>query len=131
MVHFRPRSSLKAFVKQYYRYARGDGKADLWRKRHAARYLTYLVALPALLALAIRYSALWIVPLLLGAAVMFWTPYKRLFPALKTLDRRERLTAVLWVPLIRVTGDIAKMLGYPAGLYWRWRHQQEIPDWRE
>ena len=33
---------------QYYRYARGDGKADLWRKRHAIRYATYLVALPAL-----------------------------------------------------------------------------------
>ena len=32
VAHFRPRGSLKAFFKQYYRYARGDGKADLWRK---------------------------------------------------------------------------------------------------
>jgi glycosyltransferase involved in cell wall biosynthesis len=36
--HFRPRSSLRSFFKQYYRYARGDGKADLWRRRYAARY---------------------------------------------------------------------------------------------
>ncbi len=43
---FRPRGTLRAFYKQYYQYARGDGKADLWRKRHAIRYLTYLVGLP-------------------------------------------------------------------------------------
>ena len=35
VAHFRPRGSLKAFFKQYYRYARGDGKADLWRKKHS------------------------------------------------------------------------------------------------
>ena len=27
---------------------RGDGKADLWRKRHALRYAVYLVLIPAL-----------------------------------------------------------------------------------
>ena len=56
VAHFRPRGSLAAFFKQYYRYARGDGKADLWRKRHAIRYATYLVALPGLLALAVVHS---------------------------------------------------------------------------
>ncbi len=131
VVHFRPRGNLWAFFRQYYRYARGDGKADLWRKRHAARYLTYGIALPVLLTLAITRSWLWIAPLLLGAVAMFWTPYKRLLPALRTLDPRGRLAAVLWVPLIRLTGDIAKMLGYPVGLCWRWRHRREIPRWRD
>ena len=42
LAYFRPRGSLRAFYLQYYRYARGDGKADLWRKRHAIRYATYL-----------------------------------------------------------------------------------------
>jgi len=58
-VYFRPRSSLWAFFKQYYRYARGDGKADLWRKRHAIRYLTYWVAGPLLVALALLHSPWW------------------------------------------------------------------------
>ena len=40
VVYFRPRDSLRAFWTQYYRYARGDGKADLWRKRHLIRYVT-------------------------------------------------------------------------------------------
>src|SRR5262249_41674966 len=30
IAHFRPRSSLRAFFRQYYLYARGDGKAGLW-----------------------------------------------------------------------------------------------------
>ena len=49
VVYFRPRGTLGQFWTQYYRYARGDGKADLWRKRHALRYAVYLVAVPALL----------------------------------------------------------------------------------
>jgi hypothetical protein len=40
----------------------------------------------------------------------------------------ERLKVVLWVPVIRVAGDVAKMIGYPVGLCWRWRHRP--PDWR-
>jgi hypothetical protein len=30
-----------------------------------------------------------------------------------------RLAALPWPPLIRLTGDAAKMLGYPAGVAWR------------
>jgi hypothetical protein len=30
----------------------------------------------------------------------------------------DRLKAALWVPIIRVTGDLAKMIGYPVGLCW-------------
>jgi len=130
-VHFRPRSSLSAFVRQYYRYARGDGKADLWRQRHATRYLTYLVALPVLICLVINRSLWWGLLLLLGAAVMFWTPYRRLVPTLQSLSILDRLKAILWVPVIRVTGDMAKMLGYPVGIFWRWRHRSDIPDWRK
>nr|MBC7244084.1 glycosyltransferase [Chloroflexota bacterium] len=131
IAYFRPRSDLSAFFRQYYRYARGDGKADLWRKRHAVRYLTYLVALPLLLWLCVNRSLLWGVPLALGAAIMFWTPYKRLWPALKSLPIVDKLKAFCLVPIIRVTGDIAKMLGYPVGVYWRWHHRRNIPRWRD
>jgi glycosyltransferase involved in cell wall biosynthesis len=131
VARFRPRRGLYAFFQQYYRYARGDGKADLWRWKHAVRYLTYLVALPILLWLAVTQSVWWVVLLALGAAVIFFTPLKRLLPALRSLGTFDRLKAMLWVPVIRVTGDIAKMLGYPVGLRWRWRHRGDIPDWRQ
>jgi glycosyltransferase involved in cell wall biosynthesis len=127
-VHFRPRGSLRALFKQYYRYARGDGKADLWRRRHAIRYLTYLVAGPALVVLALFHSPWWGLVLLAGVAAYTATPYRRLWPMLAAYGLFDRLKAVFWVPVIRVVGDVAKMVGYPVGLVWRWRnrHRTEI-----
>src|SRR5919202_3508481 len=39
---FRPRATPGRFFQQYYRYARGDGKALLWARRHLIRYATYI-----------------------------------------------------------------------------------------
>ncbi len=131
VAHFRPRTSLRAFFKQYYCYARGDGKADLWRRRHAVRYLTYLLVGPGLMALSLLHSPWWGLGLLAGAAAYLATPYRRLGPLLKPYRPLDRLKAVLWVPMIRLTGDVAKMIGYPVGLAWRWRnrHRPEV-HWR-
>ena len=132
MAHFRPRGTFKAFFKQYYRYARGDGKADLWRKRHLIRYVTYLIALPGLLALGLLHSSGWWLVLLAGAMFYCATPYRRLRPHLPDLALVERVKAVLLVPVIRAVGDVAKMLGYPAGWVWRLRNwrRPEI-HWRQ
>ncbi|MBI4788557.1 MAG: glycosyltransferase [Chloroflexi bacterium] len=119
IAYFRPRENLRAFFKQYYRYARGDGKANLWLTRHLIRYATYLIALPLAVLLT------WLFPIwslgvwLLGFLFMFFTPYKRLLPMLRNFSILDRLRALLWVPLIRVTGDVAKMIGYPVGVWWR------------
>ena len=123
-VYFRPRSSLRAFFHQYYRYARGDGKADLWRKRHLIRYLTYLVATPLLIGLALFYSPFWWLALLAGALVYIVPPYRRLGALLAPYGLWDRLKAILLVPVIRIVGDVAKMAGYPAGLLWRLRHRR-------
>ncbi len=119
VAYFRPRGSLRSFARQYYLYARGDGKADLWRKRHAVRYGTYLVAAPLLVALACLASPWWWLPLAAGAIVYTRTPYRRLSPYLARLSWDERLYAAALVPVIRVVGDAAKMIGYPVGLWWR------------
>jgi len=120
VAHFRPRSNLWAFARQYYRYARGDGKADLWRRRHAIRYLTYLVGVPALLALGLLWGpAWWALGLALAGPGMFLTPYKRLWPLIRGFSPGDKLRAIAWVPVIRVTGDVAKMVGYPVGVWWR------------
>ena len=131
VVHFRPRGTLKAFFRQYYQYARGDGKADLWRKRHAIRYLTYLVLGPLLVALALLHSPWWWLALLAGLAVYTATPYRRLGSLLVPYGFFGRIKAGFLVPVIRVVGDVAKMIGYPVGLAWRWhnRHRPEL-HWR-
>lgn len=127
IAHFRPRTSLRAFARQYYRYARGDGKADLWRERQAARYGTYFLAVPLILAGGlVVHPAVWLL-YLVGAVVMFRTPYRRLLPHLRGLSWKDRLKAMLWVPIIRVTGDWAKMIGYPVGVWWRRKNRARIP----
>ncbi len=122
VVHFRPRPTLRAFFKQYYRYARGDGKADFWRYRHALRYAFYLLACPLLTALTLLQHPAWLLVLIGILAASMYRPYRRLAPHLRDLPWEGRLRACAWVPLIRWTGDIAKMLGYPVGVWWRWHH---------
>jgi len=126
VVHFRPRPSPRAFALQYYRYGRGDGKADLWRKRQVIRYLTYL-GLPLGLVAARRWP--WLLgPLLLAFAAYLRRPYARLWPLLPAMPWSARLSALAWVPAIRLIGDVAKMAGYPVGLRWRLRHLCDIPS---
>ena len=131
VVYFRPRSTLGAFFKQYYRYARGDGKADLYRKRHAIRYATYLGALPGLAVLGGRWSRWWwLVGGVIGFMGLFLTPYRRLIGTWSSLSAGQKALAALWVPIIRITGDLAKMIGYPVGLKWRWERLSSRPELR-
>jgi len=131
VAHFRPRTSLRAFFIQYYRYARGDGKADLWRKRHAVRYATYLVALPGLLYLACYQRSDWLLPLLTGGFAYCWTPWQRLRRVGGHLGRLELLGAALLIPVLRAAGDVAKMIGYPSGWVWRARNWRRAEvHWR-
>jgi glycosyltransferase involved in cell wall biosynthesis len=129
LAYFRPRPDLRSFFVQYYRYARGDGKADLWRKRHALRYLVYMLG-PGMSAWAwanrrnpIGGVALALIGL--AAAGYCRRPYARLLPMLKGLPVPAALYALALVPVIRLTGDIAKMLGYPVGVWWRGRVKRE------
>jgi glycosyltransferase involved in cell wall biosynthesis len=124
IVHFKPRGSLKSFFKQYYLYARGDGKANLWLKRHLIRYGTYLIGVPAIALLSV-ISPWFLLLYVIGAALYLKRPYQRLKPLLHGLNRAGQLKAIGWVPILRVAGDIAKMLGYPVGVRWRrrWRRQ--------
>jgi glycosyltransferase involved in cell wall biosynthesis len=132
LVHFKPRGSLTAFFRQYFRYSRGDGKADLWRRRHAIRYGTYCLGAPLLLYFGkVIHPVFWLLGLL-GFVAYCLTPYRRLrrawhrpLAAGRTLTRSERLATLLLVPIIRVVGDVAKMAGYPVGLVWRWRYRRD------
>lgn len=115
---FRPRANLRSFFRQYFVYARGDGKADLWRARHALRYVTYGLLLPLLLVGPGR-GGLRLAVLGLGVVAYTRRPYQRLAAHLASLTAPERVYAVGLVPLIRLVGDVAKMLGYPMGVTWR------------
>lgn len=119
VAYFRPRRSLRLFFRQYYLYARGDGRANLWPLRHLIRYATYWLALPAIARLIWRDKWLGWLLLLLGAGAYTRRPTQRLWRDTWGWSPLARARAFGLIPVIRLTGDVAKMLGYPVGLAWR------------
>jgi hypothetical protein len=63
---------------------------------------------------------------------MFYTPYRRLPALWQELSLDQKLVAMGWIPIIRVTGDVAKMIGYPVGWKWRLLRLADQPEliWR-
>jgi glycosyltransferase involved in cell wall biosynthesis len=131
LVLFRPRESLRAFARQYFLYARGDGVANLWPRRYAIRYVTYIAAAALLLGARKRP---WLLALALPGALAYTrAPLRRLRRRAPALGGGELLAAVALIPTIRLVGDMAKMLGYPAGVWRRWRSAElrdEIEKYR-
>lgn len=122
VAYFRPRGSLRAFFRQYFRYARGDGKANLWPVRHLIRYFTYLILLPFSLRLIWRDKWPGWLLLLLGVSAYARRPAARLWDSTWGWRPPARVRAFALIPIIRLVGDVAKMLGYPVGLFWRFQH---------
>jgi hypothetical protein len=116
------RDSFRAYAKQYYRYARGDGKAGLWPKRHIARYCAYGIGLTGFIvsgkAKKPMRTAL-LIGLLSYMRKFFVRAWRR-----RDGDALGSAVAVTAVPAVIVIGDISKMVGYPVGLWWRFRHSR-------
>lgn len=114
LVYFRPRPSLQAFARQYYLYARGDGRANLWQRRYILRYGVYISAMLILLGTLRRP---WLLGVLgLGAVAYSRKPAQRLLRRAPALTVGEKLRGLALIPLIRLVGDVSKMAGYPVGV---------------
>lgn len=110
LVTWELRSDLKGFLRQYYRYARGDGLADMYPHRHTIRFGAYTIA-AAVAAAAVRRPLMWTAPGALSAAWLA-PAYSR---AWRRLGGSERLLAVAMLPFLHAAMDLAKMAGYAAG----------------
>lgn len=119
-VAFRPRPSARSYFKQYFSYARGDGVGNLFGKRHVIRYASY-IGLGLIGALARRRAWLLLLP---GVIYHTARPYRRLWHRSRQLTVTQRILAFALVPLQRLIGDVAKMLGYPVGV---WRRISRAP----
>jgi glycosyltransferase involved in cell wall biosynthesis len=129
IVSFRPRGSLRAFFKQYYLYARGDGKANLFLKRQIIRYVVYGMVLPMLLFASVFTPLAWLILIVAGLGYCS-RPLRRLPTVMKLSPRQDMLAwfyCILMIPVIRLVGDIARMLGYPVGRWWRMQNIQRLP----
>ena len=106
--HLRP--DIPSTVRQYFRYARGDGRSGMYPRRHGLRFVTYGTALAVLAAGARRPRLLWVLPL--GAAARMRRPYRR---ALRRLSDGEVAVAIVALPALEAMLDLSKMAGYVAG----------------
>lgn len=120
LVAWRPRPTLKAYFRQLYNYTRSDGHGKLFWQRQVIRYGVY-GGLVILVFLASQYSW-W----LLGLAVLgglgymgkFWLRFGE-FSKAKSLP--FRLFGFVLLPFIVAFGDVAKMSGWPVGVWERWQ----------
>jgi glycosyltransferase involved in cell wall biosynthesis len=116
-VRFRPRETVRAYLRQYYTYARGDGVGRLWFRRHVARYAFYLGLLGiGAFAWRNRLATLLALPPL---GFHLWRPLRRTWRRSRELSLAQRAAVLALVPLIRLLGDAAKMVGYPVGVWLR------------
>jgi glycosyltransferase involved in cell wall biosynthesis len=122
IVYYRPRPTLRAYARQYFLYARGDGKSGLFGRRHAIRYTTY-VLFPLVTIAGFWYKRTWLA-VAIFAVLYLSRPLRRLHRATHGLSPRERVLAFSLVPCLRLVGDVAKMVGYPAGVRWRLRRER-------
>ena len=88
------------------------------------RYAAYLVGLPITLVGWAIVSPLFMLLMAFGAGVYLRQPYRRLrqVPMFAGLSFAQKVQAAALIPVIRLVGDLAKMLGYPVGVVWRMRH---------
>lgn len=129
VVRFRPRATVRAFFVQYFRYARGDGKAGLFARRHAIRYGAYIGGtLLAMGAFDRRGGSLPATLLVAGAVGYLRRPLLRL--AVTASSPGDFMRCAPLLPVVRIVGDVAKMVGYPVGLWWRYSHGRQSHDRR-
>ena len=119
LVQFKPRGTLKQFFRQYYNYASGDGHAGLFVLIHLIRYFTYLIAIPISIYAATTINpSIWLLGVIAGLTYIR-RPIVRAQRLWYKSPLLEKLIIISLIPIIRVTGDIAKIVGYPVGIWKR------------
>lgn len=116
-VGIRPRSSVRAFFRQYFLYAAGDGQAGMLMQRHALRYGAYGLGL----ALLHYPSPAARVLLVLLAGAYLGRSLRRAPAMVGRTTGVNPLAIGALTPALRIVGDVAKMSGFLAGASRRWR----------
>jgi glycosyltransferase involved in cell wall biosynthesis len=119
IVSWYPRPGLGEFFAKYRKYARGDGHGHLFSHRHAIRYSAYSAGLG--LALRSRRSHLARALLFLGVCMHMGKFLSRVQEEKPLAGVGGMAVSYGLVPVVVIVGDVAKMIGYPQGLWERWR----------
>lgn len=112
LVYWRPRPNLRSFFKQYYNYAIGDG-IDLIHARNYVKKISFYLGLAFLSGLSLLHDKIWFVVL---SGTLFWYWLRR---SRHMWQRGLSRKWILYVPLIIGTKDVADVLGFTQGVFYR------------
>ncbi|MBI2037797.1 MAG: glycosyltransferase [Candidatus Magasanikbacteria bacterium] len=118
LVFWRPRTNLKAYFKQLFGYTRSDGHGKLWFYRQMVRYIFYSLNL-IFLYLTLTVSWWFAVIILLGQVDYMRKFGKRWLVFSEKFSLPGKIIGFILLPFIVAFGDIAKMSGWPVGVYER------------
>lgn len=113
LVWWRMRPNLPSLLRQYFLYARGDGEAGMYPRRHAVRFLTYgWLAL----VLSTGWGRRLLAPTTAAGALYVGRRWLRIPFHMRDKGMREKAAAFCILPALVFLIDAAKMAGYLAGL---------------
>lgn len=118
LVFWRPRTTLTKYFKQLFGYTRSDGHGKLWFHRQMIRYGAYSLDI-ILLYLAITVNWWFILILLAGLFDYMRRFWLRWSVFSKNLFLINKILGFFLLPLVVAYGDVAKMCGWPVGVYER------------
>lgn len=129
VVYWRMRPDLSSLLRQYFRYARGDGESGMYPHRHLIRFAVYGgLAWAAFSQRGRRFLPLAALP----ASVYAGRRWRRIPTYFRESTPIKKAASVVGVPLLLAAVDGAKMTGYLHGLWRRRRRwKQEGGGWDE
>ena len=117
LVLWRPRLTLKKYCVQLFKYTRGDGHAGLFFSRQLVRYSVYGMSIALLVVALTNYQ--FAIVLIGGIVIYNYTFWKRWINFTQDKNILYRGLGILLVPFVIALGDVAKMCGWPVGVWER------------
>jgi glycosyltransferase involved in cell wall biosynthesis len=118
LVFWRPRTTLRSYFKQLFGYTKSDGHGKLWFHRQMIRYAYYVINIILFFA-SVMISGWFALLILLGALIYMKKFWQRWAIFSQNISAFKKVIGFICLPFIIVFGDIAKMCGWPVGVYER------------
>ena len=118
LVFWRPRTTLKKYFKQLFGYTRSDGHGKLWFYRQMTRYIAFATDI-ILLYLIFTLSWQFVFVFFIGPVfymIKFWRRWAVFSEKLFVINK---IAGFILLPAVVAYGDVAKMCGWPVGVYER------------
>jgi hypothetical protein len=104
---------------QLFKYTRGDGHARLFLFRQLIRYSVYAISVLLCIAAGYLHTSIPLFIVVAGLSMYFFKFWRRWWIYTEQFMWWKKICGLPAVAGLVVYGDIAKMLGWPVGVYER------------